>query len=1151
MKMKKLVSAFVAAAMALSTFSFSVLADEGDLVAYGPYADYVTGDNGIYADDLVFTGPNNRSGLTKYESLGNALIQALTKQGAADIPATAAEMTVGQMQQLSGHLDLSNMGITELPEAGQGSNWPSFEAGMLNVTSIDFSGNTFTKIPYYMFYSQNTNLDGEKTYDGITAITLPDTVEYFEPLCMNSMANLETMNIPANMKCLDSGALAYCPKLTWNINDFPSGVIFGKKSLQSCTNVYGDLDQFFATKSPQFGVVWGEGTYNPDDTNLYSFELTSCTGTAEALAQYEAIYRTALGHLSDNGGITGDLVIPDSIEKVSGWAFDGWAIDSITMSNTTQFDGPVFNRNENLKSVNIIVKDPDAAVNLEGKILPEDIEVTYIIDPAVTGDEDLGALLASAIANAGEGDVIKVYPGDYNIPQDNETMVEGQTGWYLPITKNNITIVGVDEDGNEITDPTLTQANIYSTDYSANGAWPTQNLITVLGDGVTIKGLTIMNKIAANKSLEVVGTDFTIENCKFAPISEELLVDVDEEETGYAYDEYKEYGASLYFSNADVAASVTNNYFDHSGITLDGTSNADITITGNTFNGVKNWNNDPAYTYSTIGYTSWANPPVTDISDASITITENKFIDAGKINFSRAENGSVSVAENYWGDAPQFGDMISGDVEYLPYYLDEPMTELSKVNVIDTVIYGNLEIEVPTVGNMIEDPSDEVTYALTAGDVPAEIQAVPMQSQAPMDAKTVYVDLSVTKDGEEIVPQEGEVPVEHSVNITINEPVNGRTTVYHYDETYGWQFRGDGEGNTVTFNSTFSPFAIVYTPGELTEEEIADTIEVELEKVNDNEYNIVLEGADNKMINRFMSAELTFGYTPNDGNVAYEIQRVGDVNIIYPNDDSGKYEFNLNGTDTPDITGQRIIIGKVVFTGNGTGTFSVGDDDTAVVHTAQSADNIVDEFVPNGGTDIGTLILPGDTEIEITVPKQRLTVNVTFNNAIEDNDVAYQDMKAVISGGDLTEDITINFGTDETNENETVLEDNVYSFTQELTRGTKYTVTVSGAGYRTTSYGVTMSTDKTLNFWNNAKDEAEVVEVGNDTSAKEVTFLAGDIVKDNNINIYDLSAVVSYFGLTGLDAMNDNYEDYVKYDLNRDGKIDSKDVAYVLVSWDK
>jgi hypothetical protein len=59
-------------------------------------------------------------------------------------------------------------------------------------------------------------------------------------------------------------------------------------------------------------------------------------------------------------------------------------------------------------------------------------------------------------------------------------------------------------------------------------------------------------------------------------------------------------------------------------------------------------------------------------------------------------------------------------------------------------------------------------------------------------------------------------------------------------------------------------------------------------------------------------------------------------------------------------------------------------------------------------------------------------------------------------------------------------------------------------------------------------------------------FLAGDIVKDNNINIYDLSAVVSYFGTENLVSA---YPAYAKYDLNRDGVIDSKDVAYVLVSW--
>ena len=87
---------------------------------------------------------------------------------------------------------------------------------------------------------------------------------------------------------------------------------------------------------------------------------------------------------------------------------------------------------------------------------------------------------------------------------------------------------------------------------------------------------------------------------------------------------------------------------------------------------------------------------------------------------------------------------------------------------------------------------------------------------------------------------------------------------------------------------------------------------------------------------------------------------------------------------------------------------------------------------------------------------------------------------------------------------------------------------------------------KTLNFWNNVKDNAIEVEVGKETSEKNVTFLAGDIVKDSVINIYDLSAVVSYFG----EIMNVTAEHpYAKYDLNRDGVINSKDVAYVLVSW--
>ena len=148
-------------------------------------------------------------------------------------------------------------------------------------------------------------------------------------------------------------------------------------------------------------------------------------------------------------------------------------------------------------------------------------------------------------------------------------------------------------------------------------------------------------------------------------------------------------------------------------------------------------------------------------------------------------------------------------------------------------------------------------------------------------------------------------------------------------------------------------------------------------------------------------------------------------------------------------------------------------------------------------------------------------------------------MKAVISGGDLLSDITVNFGTDET-----ALTGDTYTFTQALTQNVSYNVTISGAGYRTARHTVTMTTDKTLNFWNNVKDAAEAIETGKGT--KKTNFLAGDIVMDNNINIYDLSAVVSYFGTDNLVAV---HPEYAKYDLNRDGKIDSKDVAYVLVSW--
>lgn len=285
--------------------------------------------------------------------------------------------------------------------------------------------------------------------------------------------------------------------------------------------------------------------------------------------------------------------------------------------------------------------------------------------------------LELAVKEATAGNVLDVYPGNYNIQQDTTTQVSNQTGWYLPIDKA-ITIKGVDKNGAEITDASQTAANIYSTDYSANGSWATQNLITVFADNVTISGVTIMNKIDANKAVEVyTGADnFTIKNCTFAPIAEELLEGLNGADLGgYTYEEYKEYGASLYFNGNVTDATVEGNYFDHSGITFDSTSEASISVTDNTFEGVKNWNNDPRYVYSSIGYTTWATPAVTDITNADLTIENNQLINAGKVNFSKVKTGDVDVSENYWEGMDLSSD-VTGNATISTVYTDKEMTNL-------------------------------------------------------------------------------------------------------------------------------------------------------------------------------------------------------------------------------------------------------------------------------------------------------------------------------------------------------------------------------------------------------------------------------------------------------------------------------------------
>ncbi|MBR5308021.1 MAG: hypothetical protein IKU43_04565 [Clostridia bacterium] len=332
-------------------------------------------------------------------------------------------------------------------------------------------------------------------------------------------------------------------------------------------------------------------------------------------------------------------------------------------------------------------------------------------------------------------------------------------------------------------------------------------------------------------------------------------------------------------------------------------------------------------------------------------------------------------------------------------------------------------------------------------------------------------------------------------------------------------------------------------------------------------YNINLVADADKVINRLNSADLTFALTQVSDNNEFEIIASNKYIVINPvNNSKTRYEFHFDGKDNVEDTARIITIGQVKITGYGKYSFGVATADTNAVHATEALDNIVDTYTPDGDITAGEGYLnigTGTGTVEIFAPTQKLTINVSFPNSVENNAVGYQDMTVVVTGEDI-EDITIELGKDNAgealdldNKNEAAytlaFADNTYTIeiVNALTANTAYNVTVSGAGYRTARYTVnTQETDKTLNFWNNVKDNDTLVEEKKDSSAKKVTFLAGDIVKDSLINIYDLSAVVSYFGEIDLNKSGDAH-DYAKYDLNRDGKIDSKDVAYVLVSWGK
>lgn len=138
------------------------------------------------------------------------------------------------------------------------------------------------------------------------------------------------------------------------------------------------------------------------------------------------------------------------------------------------------------------------------------------------------AELIAAIRDLLPGDHLVLAAGEYDVERQlGDLSFGGQTGWYLPIGKPGVTITGA---GAELT--TLT-----SSVNSTNGAWASQDFISVWANNVTIENLAVVSKIYANKAIEVMGKDFVLRDV-------ELQANPDQEWEG----EYYKYSGSLYFN---------------------------------------------------------------------------------------------------------------------------------------------------------------------------------------------------------------------------------------------------------------------------------------------------------------------------------------------------------------------------------------------------------------------------------------------------------------------------------------------------------------------------------------------------------------------------------------------------------------------------
>lgn len=393
----------------------------------------------------------------------------------------------------------------------------------------------------------------------------------------------------------------------------------------------------------------------------------------------------------------------------------------------------------------------------------------------------------------------------------------------------------------------------------------------------------------------------------------------------------------------------------------------------------------------------------------------------------------------------------------------------SAAKVIDNAKSAGVKVTLDNLEkNSAIDKTADATYNVVLDTVKPEDKAAVDEIKNDNPNKTVIAyDIYVEKTENGI---KSEVKDVTNQKVTLKLPTKvkegGEVKVYHNGIEINDVAISENRMSVSFTAPSFSAYTFVYDAANLTADDITKNIKVKFEQVTDSEYDIVLKATDNgQKINGLLTADLTFSLEQGTtGLVNYEITPAANMSLLV---NGNRYTFSFDGTNAHSATGDEIVIGKVKFNGYCTrANFKVNTTSADAVnklHTTKAVDSIVDEYLTNGdGTNTDKLDAAASIDgINLTQETANLTVNVSFPNAVVNQAAAYQDMKVTVSGNSANEVVKLGEGVDGvTFANDTY----TVEFTDKLVKGNTYTVTVSGAGYRTARYTVSMTGAKTLNF---------------------------------------------------------------------------------------